>query len=127
MSYKEFIKGSLKSDPAIRQTNVTRKLAAERKELQENLDIVNLDNSIVTASTPSNVLISGSVISSSSIGGATNFSTGFNFSGSGKKSKSFLGSTFSYLKKKISPSSSNSHSTNVGATPTNFTIFHDNS
>ena len=101
MSYKEFIKGSLKSDPSLRQTNVTRKLAAERKEIQQNLDIVNLDTSnivvdtSISTSTPSNLLISGSVIGASSVGGATNFSPGFHFSGSGKKSKSFLGSTFS--------------------------------
>ena len=75
MSYKEFIKGSLKSDPSLRQTNVTRKLAAERRELQQNLDIVNLDTSNIvvdtstSTSTPSNLLISGSVIGSSSIGG----------------------------------------------------------
>ena len=112
---------------------MTRKLAAERRELQQNLDIVNLDTSNIvvdtstSTSTPSNVLISGSVIGSSAIGGATNFSSGFNFSGSGKKSKSFLGSTFSYLKEKISPSSSKSHSTNVGANPTNSIIFHDTS
>src|SRR6188508_1254054 len=103
MSYKEFIKGSLKSDPTLRQTNVTRKLAAERREIQQNLDIVNLDtsNTVVdtSISTPSNVLISGSVIGASSIGGATNFSTGSNFTGTGKNSKSFLGSTFSYIKK----------------------------
>ena len=51
MSYKEFIKGSLKSDPTLRQTNVTRKLAAERRELQQNLDIVNLDTSNIVVET----------------------------------------------------------------------------
>ena len=93
MSYKEFIKDSLKkkSDPALRESNITRSLAAQRTDLQRNSDIVNSDTSNIiidtstSISTPSNVLISGSAIGASAIGGATNFSPGLNFSGSGRK------------------------------------------